>query len=133
MHQCCSCRCDAAGRRPVGPVQPSTESCLANQNETKHNTHRRVMLTGVYNNKSIFGATNVKFGWELKPFKMDPVNHSPARNKKTNTALGCTRQIDKHTRLVVVDCWTYLLVCRQSTTTDQHEIFGGSLMHINVT
>jgi len=33
------------------------------------------------------GATKVNFGWKLGPFIMAPVNHSPARNQKTTTAL----------------------------------------------
>jgi len=33
-------------------------------------------------------AAKVNFGWKLGPFIMAPVNHSPARNKKTTAALS---------------------------------------------
>jgi len=33
------------------------------------------------------GATKVNFGWKLGPFIIAPVNHSPASNKMTTTAL----------------------------------------------
>jgi len=35
----------------------------------------------------IVGAAKVSFGWKLGPFILAPVNHSPARNKYTTTAL----------------------------------------------
>jgi len=35
-------------------------------------------------------AVKVNFGWKLGPFIMASVNHSPARNKKTTTALPIT-------------------------------------------
>jgi len=39
----------------------------------------------------IVGAAKVNFGWKLGPIIIAPVNHSPARNKKTTTALCSTR------------------------------------------
>jgi len=41
------------------------------------------------------GAAKVNFGWKLGPFIMASVNQSPARNKKTTTALVVTSGIVK--------------------------------------
>jgi len=75
--QCCSCHATQQDGVLSGrSTQPSTESCWANQHETQH-------------------ETPIAYSWgrqsqlcrKLGPFIMAPVNHSPARNKKTTTAL----------------------------------------------
>jgi len=40
-------------------------------------------------------ATEVNFGWKLGPFIMARVNHSPAGNKKTTTALSIMLKMQK--------------------------------------
>jgi len=74
--QCCSCH--AARQDCVLPGRSNRQQSPAGPVNMRRNIRRLW---------PIVGAAKVNSGWKLGPFIMAPVNHSPARNKKTTTAL----------------------------------------------
>jgi len=77
--QCCIYSCHATRQDGVLPGRSNRQQSPAGPVNMRRNVRRMY---------PIVGAAKVNFGWKLGPFIMAPVNHSPARNKKTTTALG---------------------------------------------
>jgi len=71
------------------------------------------------------GAAKVNFGWKLGPFIMAPVNHSPARNKNTTTALLTYNALDLSQHSYLVD-----LLRSNATGSSDELILHISLMSI---
>jgi len=76
QRQCCSCH--ATQQDGDLPGRSNSQQNAAGPVNMRCNMRRL---------KPIVRAAKVNFGWKLGPFILAPVNHSPARIKKTTTAL----------------------------------------------